>query len=234
LEVTGQLSYGVPFGQDRLIPLWIATQAVRNQTRTVEFGSARQILSEWGLPENGAHYHRLAEGFRRIFASTIFFGTSLNAPRSEAWDCSRLHFFERMRLWFRPEEQARSEPANLVTLTEAFWEEIRTHPVPVDADVVRALANNPGCLDLYTWLTWRCHQRRTEELVPLFGPSGLANQLGVQHYERERKFRELLRRWLELVLVYWPECPAMISTNGKHLELAPAIALAAKRPRPVI
>jgi hypothetical protein len=46
LEVTGQLSYGVPFGQDRLIPLWIATQAVRNQTRTVEFGSARQILME--------------------------------------------------------------------------------------------------------------------------------------------------------------------------------------------
>jgi hypothetical protein len=83
-----------------------------------------------------------------------------------------------MRLWFRPEEQARSEPANLVTLTEAFSEEIRTHPVPGDGDVVRALANNPGCLDLYTWLTWRCHRARAEELVPLFESSGLASQPG--------------------------------------------------------
>jgi hypothetical protein len=228
LEITGNPRYGVPFGQDRLIPLWIATQAVRNQSRTVEFGSARQILMEWGLPENGSHYHRLADGFRRIFASTIFFGTSLDSLRSEAWDCSRLHFFERMRLWFRPEQQARSEPVNLVTLTEAFWEEIRAHPVPVDADVVRALASNPGCLDLYTWLTWRCHLTRTEELVPLFGPLGFANQLGVQNYERERKFRERLRRWLELVRVYWPECPARILQGGHHLKVSPATSLCPK------
>src|SRR5215471_12216584 len=81
LEIIGHPDYGVPFGQDRLIPLWIATQAVRQQTRTVEFESASQILHEWGLAQNGAHYRRLADGFRRIFASTIFFGTSESTPR---------------------------------------------------------------------------------------------------------------------------------------------------------
>jgi len=136
--------------QDRLIPLWIATQAVRQQTRTVEFESASQILHEWGLAQNGAHYRRLADGFRRIFASTIFFGTSEATSRAEVWECGRLHFFERMRLWFRPESSPpQTGQRNLVTLSEAFWEEIRTHPVPIDAEVVRALANNPGCLDLY-------------------------------------------------------------------------------------
>src|ERR1700754_3042975 len=98
LRIIGHPDYGVPFGQDRLIPLWIATQAVRQQTRTVEFESASQILHEWGLAQNGAHYCRLADGFRRIFASTIFFGTSEATPRAEVWDCGRLHFFERMRL----------------------------------------------------------------------------------------------------------------------------------------
>jgi hypothetical protein len=226
LEITGHPDYGVPFGQDRLIPLWIATQAVRQQSQTVEFESASQILNEWGLAQNGAHYRRLADGFRRVFASTIFFGSTEGKPRAEVWDCARLHFFERMRLWFRPEPN-RMQPGvgNLVTLSEAFWEEIRRHPVPVDAEVVRALANNPGCLDLYTWLSWRCYQARTEELIPLFGEYGLANQLGVQAYERERKFRERLRRWLELVKLYWPECPATISSNGQHLELGPAAAL---------
>jgi hypothetical protein len=149
LEIIGHPDYGVPFGQDRLIPLWIATQAVRQQTRTVEFESASQILHEWGLAQNGAHYRRLADGFRRIFASTIFFGTSEATARAEVWDCGRLHFFERMRLWFRSDSNTpQTGQRNLVTLSEAFWEEIRTHPMPVDAEVVRALANNPGCLDL--------------------------------------------------------------------------------------
>jgi Plasmid encoded RepA protein len=226
LEIIGHPDYGVPFGQDRLIPLWIASQAVRQQTRTVEFENAGQILHEWGLAQNGAHYRRLADGFRRIFASTICFGTSEASPRAEVWDCGRLHFFERMRLWFRPDSSP-PQPGqrNLVTLSEAFWEEIRAHPVPIDAEVVRALANNPGCLDLYTWLSWRCYQARTEELIPLFGEFGLASQLGVQEYERERKFRERVRRWLELVRLYWPDCPATVSANGQHLELGPATAL---------
>ena len=121
LEVVGHPAYGVPFGQDRLIPLWVATQSVRYRSRTVEFESAAQILNEWGLPLNGAHYRRLADGFRRVFASTIFFGTSEERVRSEVWDCGRLHFFERMRIWFRPESSAGcgSAKRNLVTLSEA-------------------------------------------------------------------------------------------------------------------
>jgi hypothetical protein len=231
LEVVGHPDYGLPFGQDRLIPLWIATQAVRQQSRTIEFESASQILHEWGLPQNGSHYRRLADGFRRIFGSTIFFGTSEAMAQAEVWDCGRLHFFERMRLWFRPELSGSGAPApgNLVTLSEAFWDEIRTHPVPVEAEVVRGLANNPGCLDLYTWLTWRCFQCRSEELIPLFGAFGLASQLGVQEYERDRKFRERLRRWLELVRLYWPECPARVSASGQHLELGPATAIRPSR-----
>jgi hypothetical protein len=45
---------------------------------------------------------------------------------------------------------------NSMTLSPAFWQEFQEHPIPVDAEVVRLLARNPGCLDTYTWLTWRC------------------------------------------------------------------------------
>jgi hypothetical protein len=79
-------------------------------------------------------------------------------------------------------------------------------------------------------VSWRCCQAKTEERIPLFGTVGLANQLGVQEYERERKFRERLRRWLVLVKLYWPECPATISTDGRHLELRPAVALRCGQP----
>jgi hypothetical protein len=86
-------------------------------------------------------------------------------------------------------------------------------------------SRDPGCLDLYTWLTWRCHQAKGPERVPLFGGYGLANQLGVQAYSRERKFRERINDWLKLVRLYWPECPAAISSNGAFLELATACAI---------
>jgi hypothetical protein len=46
----------------------------------VRFGSTAEILNEWGLPINrllinGSHYKRLAEAFRRVFGSAMFFGT---------------------------------------------------------------------------------------------------------------------------------------------------------------
>jgi hypothetical protein len=225
LEVVGHPEYGVPFGQDRLILLWVATVAVRQKSPVVEFESGAQILTEWGLQLNGSHYRRLAEGFKRVFGSTIFFGTREERQGSQVWDCGRIHFFDQMRLWFRS-DSANGSRVNVLTLSEPFWRELRDHPIPVDCEVVRSLANNPGCLDLYTWLTWRCFQARGPERVPLFGPMGLTSQLGVQEYSRERKFRERLRVWLELVRIYWPECPAVLARNGAFLELNRGTALA--------
>ena len=232
LEIVGHPDYGVPFGQDRLVLLWLATVAVRRQSPVVRFGSAAEILVEWGMPTNGAHYRRLQDGFRRIFASTIFFGTKDELREQEVWDCSRGHFFDQMRLWFRKENPKPGEkPENTVTLAPAFWEELRNHPIPVDTEVVRALVNNPGCLDLYTWLTWRCFKAKDAQRVPLFGPTGLASQLGVQDYARERKFRERIREWLKLVKLYWPDCPATVTKNGAFLQVEPGMSVLSRAGR---
>jgi hypothetical protein len=55
-------------------------------------------LHKWGLPQNSSYCRRRADGFRRIFGGTIFFGTSEAMAQAEVWDCGRLRFFERMRL----------------------------------------------------------------------------------------------------------------------------------------
>ena len=121
---------------------------------------------------------------------------------------------------------------NVISLSEAFWQEIQAHPIPIDAGVVRQLTSIPGCLDLYMWLCWRCHQVKGEQVVPLFGEFGLANQLGVAEYTRDRNFRKRIREWLRLVRLYWPECPAKLDDEGQSLQLtegqaiAPAVASA--------
>jgi hypothetical protein len=53
----------------------------------------------------------------------------------------------------------------------------------------------------------------------------LANQLGCEHYSRQRRFRERLEQWLTLVHVMWPECPARISPDGQYLLVNQANAL---------
>src|SRR5439155_12920495 len=39
LEIIGHPRFGLPFGQDRLIPVWVATLAVLQGSRTVHFDS---------------------------------------------------------------------------------------------------------------------------------------------------------------------------------------------------
>jgi hypothetical protein len=221
LEVLGHPDYGLPFGQDRLIPLWVATLAVRQKSRTVLFRSAAEVLDEFDLPKDGPHYRRLVEGFQRIFTSTIYFGTDSAAGRQELWDCRRFHFFDRLRIWcnrLANEDSGGRRPApNVVSLSESFWQEIQAHPIPVDVRVVRELTGIPGCLDLYMWLCWRCHQAKRTEMVPLFGDFGLASQLGVTEYSRDRNFRKRLREWLRLVRLYWPDCPVRFGEDGRAL-----------------
>ena len=65
----------VPFGQDRLIPVWVATLAVLQKSRLVRFACPSQMLDYFELPKNGYHYTRIVQGFQRIFGATIFFGT---------------------------------------------------------------------------------------------------------------------------------------------------------------
>jgi hypothetical protein len=228
LEVVGHPDWGIPFGQDRLVLLHMATLAVRYQSPAIYFRSGAEILVEWGMPTNGIYYKRLVDAFQRVFGSTMFFGTNEERRQGDVWDCTRVHFFDSMKLWKSAGAAAGGNRDNSVTLSPAFWQELQDHPIPVDAEVIRLLARNPGCLDLYTWLTWRCHQAKGPERVPLFGSFGLANQLGVQDYQRERKFRERIRTWLKLVRLYWPECPAAVASNGTFLEINTAAAILAR------
>ena len=40
LQVTGHPEFGLPFGQDRLVPIFLATIAVRQRSQTIRFKSA--------------------------------------------------------------------------------------------------------------------------------------------------------------------------------------------------
>jgi hypothetical protein len=110
LEITAHPSFGLPFGQDRLIPIWVATLAVQQKSRVVRFESAAQMLDFFRLSKDGRHYRRIVQGFQRIFAATIFFGTDNQLGGRRVADWARFHFFDRIHLWFHDRDEP--TPAN--------------------------------------------------------------------------------------------------------------------------
>lgn len=220
LEVCGHPDYGLPFGQDRLVPIWVATQAVRQGRREFTFGTGSEILSELGLPPDGPHYKRILAGFKRIFASTIFFGTESQLQSAKVWECDRFCFFDRLKLW--DANVASPQKENRVVLSELFWKELHDHPIPVEREVVRALSHAPGPLDFYMWLAWRSYGCKSTQRIPLFGDAGLINQLGHTEHRRPRDFRKTVRRLVDTVAHFWPMCPAQLDSGGRVLIVQPA------------
>jgi hypothetical protein len=53
LQVTGHPTYGLPWGQDRLIPIFLATLAIRQQSQTIQFRSAAEMLDSFGMQQGG-------------------------------------------------------------------------------------------------------------------------------------------------------------------------------------
>ena len=104
LQIAGHPQFGLPFGQDRLIPIWVATLALRQRSRSVRFGTAAEMLDFFRLFKDGKRYHRVMEGFQWIFAATIFFSTSDQPDGKLLLDWACFHFFDRLHLWFHHDE----------------------------------------------------------------------------------------------------------------------------------
>jgi hypothetical protein len=220
LQVTGHPSYGLPWGQDRLVPLFLATLAIRQQNRVIRFRSAAEMLDTFGMQQGGTQYRRLMAAFQRIFGATIFFGTDTQREKAAVVHRARFSFMSEARIWYSrnsEQETLPSEFQNEIVLSPEFFKEILDHPIPTDMEVAKALSCSPAALDLFTWLSYRCFVAKGRERVPLFGETGLVSQLGSADYSRPRKFRERLEGWLDLVRALWPECPARIDDNGTGL-----------------
>jgi replication initiator protein len=231
LQVTGHPTYGVPWGQDRLVPIFLATLAVRHQQQTITFRSAAEMLEVFGMQQGGSQYRRLIAAFQRVFGATIFFGTDTQSGIASMTHHARFNFMREARIWYSRDPNQTVLPGgfeNEIVLSDEFFREVTGHSIPTDLEAAKALSSAPAALDLYMWLSYRCFTARGPERVPIFGNFGLASQLGSGDYARPRKFRERLERWLDVVRALWPSCPACISSDGEHMLLQPAAALTAK------
>ena len=86
-----------------------------------------------------------------------------------------------------------------VTLSEAFFNEVVSLPIPVDMRALKALKKSPLALDTYCWLTYRASYAKRPSVIPW---SALALQFG-SDYKVLRQFKAaFLAELRKVVTVY--------------------------------
>lgn len=223
LQLLGHPDFGLPFGQDRLIVVFLATLAVRQKSPTLRFRSGAEMLEMCGIQKGGKEYRRLVAGVERIFGSTIFFGSERTAEGAQLFSKARFHFVRETHIWFHRDPSrthSTGHRENVIVLSDEFFREITEHPIPTDLEVLRLLAASPGALDLYLWVTYRTFTATTRQSIPLLGSQGLQAQLGCTEYSRPRRFRAILMEWLTVITPACPMIRRMVQVSGEFLELS--------------
>ncbi|MHB1098225.1 MAG: replication protein RepA [Burkholderiales bacterium] len=133
------------------------------------------------------------------------------------------------KFWTPQEKSEAGKWKSKVRLTNNFFEEIITNPVPLDLRAYKTLRISPMAMDLYAWLTYRMSytQRRSkpirwESLMTQFGSgygSGVKTEAGVKQAVFD--FKRAFLKALNLVLAVYPQANVEITDHGMVLLPSP-------------
>ena len=136
MSATGD--HKLPFGNlPRLILAWLSTEAVRTQNREIVLGrSLAEFMRELGIYSSGGVVQiRLRNQMRRLFGCTVQLTYKdanverfVNSPIAESGE-----------YWWNPQRPDQPSLWNSkIELSEKFFNEIISHPVPIDMNTLAA------------------------------------------------------------------------------------------------
>ena len=217
----------LPFGSaPRLILAWVCTEAVRTGSRELVLGrSLSAFMRTLGISStDGRTQTRLRNQMKRLFSCSV----SLTYTDSERETSAIGVIADLSDFWWnptRPDQPALWE--SKVRLGEAFFNEIVSHPVPLDMNTLKALKRSPLGLDLYLWLAYRTFalraaQRLTwRQVYRQFGahPAKASDKRTVQNfrYKALRELKKIKLAWPDLnygtkpgLLILYPSTPLIL------------------------
>ncbi|SPA23659.1 putative RepA replicase protein [Cupriavidus taiwanensis] len=214
-QKTNQLeSMGYPYGTiPRLLLAWIGTEAVRTREKHLVLGkSLSEFMNGLGLTaqtggKNGS-ITRVREMMKRLFAADMAIVRGEGKGGGD-FASSKFSIAEETALWWDPQKPDQAGLwQSTVTLSDKFFNEIVSTPVPIDLRALKALRQSPMAIDLYCWLTYRNFSLRAPTTVPW---EALKLQFG-SGAGAEKKFRETVKRALQQVMEVYPA--AVTPTKG--------------------
>ena len=225
----------LPFGNfPRLILAWVSTEAVRTQSRELVLGrSLAKFMRELGVYSSGGgrEHTKLRNQMERLFNAHV--SLVYEDKRGKATVNSQIA--DSTVFWWNP--QRPDQPSlweSKIELSEKFFNEIISHPVPLDMNTLKALKRSSLGLDLYLWLvyrtfTLRASQRLTwRQMYRQFGahPDKASDKFIVRNFRTKclRELKKIKTAWPELnysmatgVLILHPSTPAIAPLNQGQL-----------------
>ena len=207
----------LPYGNlPRLLIAWVCTEAVRTLG----------VYSSAGGVAN-----RLRNQMDRLFSATV--QLIYEDERGKATVNSLIA--DSTAFWWnpkRPNQTGRWE--SKVQLSESFFNEIVSHPVPLDLTTLKALKRSPLGLDLYLWLSYRTFSLRDPLRLPWrhlyhqFGlhPDKASDKRTVLNFRSQalRELKKIKIAWTGLnystapgVLILHPSAPAIAPAQQLQL-----------------
>lgn len=232
VEILGHPEYGVPYGQDVLIILYLAYLAVIQKSRKIKVNFYRDYMNFWGMnPKSGYKYQLVIDSLKRVRNSKYKI-TDENEVIMNKNKEKEIHYLyiKNLDLICLPKKPAAppSVEDQYIVLSESFYEEIKEYRIPFNIDAVRILKSRPAYLNFYIWLGFRVaqlnkkrielEQKKIDLFIPYWGEYGLINQLSTQ-IKRKPDFRLRVKRWLDATKELWPLCPVKIKEDGLYFEV---------------
>jgi len=208
---------GVPFGsRARLILIFLQSEALRTGSREVELGtSLRDWLGRMSIPIGGKNLLAVREQTERISRCRLTFevrqGNRVGLSNQSIMDSA---------IFLEPaeDEDQGSFFAQTARLSEAFFEGLKKHPVPIEEAAIGAISNNSMAIDIYVWLAYRLHS--LSRPTPLTWRA-LKTQFGTG-FQQMNNFRSKFLPNLRLAMAVYPDARVDLNEGGKGLILYPS------------
>ena len=232
LGMIAGLNNKLPFGTNpRLILSWLCTEVVRPGSREIVLGrSLSEFMRKLGISStDGRGQARLRNQMDRLFNCTV--SMIYKDEHGKATVNSLIAL--RTEFWWNPKHPDQTGLwESKVRLSESFFNEIVSHPVPLDLTTLKALKRSPLGLDLYLWLVYRTFALRSplrlswRQVYRQFGsdPAKASNKFTV------RSFREKVLRELKKIKLAWPDLN--YTTARGVLILLPSVPHISPAPEP--
>ena len=194
----------LPYGNiPRLLMAWVCTEAVRTRSRNLFLGnSLSNFLRMVGIAEGGGPRARLREQMERLFRCSISLIYSDNKGSSSVSS----QVADVTDFWWNDRKPVGVVWQSNIELGEKFFNEIISHAVPLDINILKALTRSSMGLDLYLWLNYRTFG--LQQPVRLTWPQ-LYRQFRADPARADDKlvvndFRKDCLRELKKIKVAWP------------------------------
>ena len=221
LGMVAGLHNNLPYGNiPRLLLVWICTEATQTQSPELFLGnSLSDFLEKVGIPKGGGPRTRLREQMNRLFNAHV----ALIYRDKHDKATKNLLIADETEFWWnerKPDERTLWQ--SKIVLSEKFFNEIISHPVPLDMNILKALTRSAIGLDLYVWLNYRVFgldrpfQLTWPQLYRQFGP----NSDNADDHRTVQNFRAKCIRELKKIKVAWPGLD--YATPAGVLELRPS------------